>query len=138
MNLRLVTEVTGMSEYITGFNTMSGVKKYDYNALANIPDLPVIAKFYSTDGEINFYCENYTHDELVAMLRAGKVVIARMLAENYRYTTYFCTLYTAGNGQGSSDEVWIERSISSVSGWVHDPSSSDYFDENDREIWVER
>ena len=26
-----------MSEYVTGFNTATGVKKYDYNALANLP-----------------------------------------------------------------------------------------------------
>lgn len=41
-----------MSEYVTGFSTVDGIKKYDYNALANKPELNTYAITNTTIGEI--------------------------------------------------------------------------------------
>jgi hypothetical protein len=41
-----------MSEYVTGFSTVDGIKKYDYNALANKPDPGASFITYTASGEI--------------------------------------------------------------------------------------
>ena len=37
-----------MSEYVTGFQTKDGIKKYDYNSLANLPSIPSVRISYVT------------------------------------------------------------------------------------------
>ncbi len=37
-----------MSDYVTGFQTKNGIKKYDYNSLANLPSTPSARISYIT------------------------------------------------------------------------------------------
>ena len=86
-----------MSEYVTGFKTDTGVKKYDYNALANLPTnaparlTTIILPASAWKGSDSLYSQVVTIDGITAYSKVDLLPSVEQLAIFHNKDVTFVT-----------------------------------------------